>query len=143
MAEPDPQAWENALISDIRAHGGKVTTGPLAGESLLLMYSKGARTGERRRAMLNFSRDGDAYVVAGTAGGSPTDPGWVSNVQANPGVEVEIGDETHRATAIVADPENQTRLWDQHVETYPRFAPYPDQTGRVIPMVRITLDGKR
>jgi deazaflavin-dependent oxidoreductase (nitroreductase family) len=142
MADPDQNAWENALISDIRAHGGKVTSGPLAGESLLLMYSKGVKTGERRRAMLNFSRDADAYVVSGTAGGSPTDPAWVANVRANPDVEVEIGSETYRATATVADADTRARLWDQHVATYPRFASYPEQTGRAIPMVRITLDGK-
>lgn len=143
MADPDPNAWENALISDIRAHEGKVTTGPLAGESLLLMTSKGARTGQPRRAILNFSRDGDAYVVAGTAGGSPTDPAWVSNVQVYPDVEVEIGSETFQATASVADADEQKRLWNLHVATYPRFAAYPEKTGRVIPMVRITLaDGR-
>jgi deazaflavin-dependent oxidoreductase (nitroreductase family) len=143
MADPDPNAWENALISDIRAHAGKATTGPLAGESFLILITRGARTGEPRRAILNVSRDGDAYVVAGTAGGSPTDPAWVSNVQVNPGVQVEIGAETFQATASVADVDEQKRLWGQHVATYPRFAGYPEQTGRVIPMVRITLDGKR
>jgi deazaflavin-dependent oxidoreductase (nitroreductase family) len=115
----------------------------MAGEALLLMTSKGARTGQPRRAILNYSRDGDFYVVAGTAGGSPTDPAWVSNVQASPEVEVEVGNEVYRATARVADRADQARLWNQHVASFPRFAPYPEQTGRVIPMVRITLDGKR
>lgn len=142
MADPDPNAFENALIADMRANGGNVTSGPMAGEDLLLMTSTGARTGERRRAILNYSRDGDAYVVAGTAGGSPTDPAWVSNVRVNPDVEVEVGNETYRATASVASAADQATLWDGHVAAFPRFAPYPAQTGRVIPMVRITLDGK-
>ena len=142
MADPDPNAFENALIADMRANGGKVTSGPMAGEDLLLMTSKGARTGEPRRAILNFSRDGDAYVVAGTAGGSPTDPAWVSNVRVNPDVEVEVGNETYRATARIADAADQVALWNGHVAAFPRFASYPEQTGRVIPMVRLTLDGK-
>jgi len=29
-------------------------------------------------------------------------------------------------------------LWEQHVLALPHFAAYPEQTGRVIPMVRIT-----
>jgi deazaflavin-dependent oxidoreductase (nitroreductase family) len=143
MADPDPNAFENALIADMRAHGGAVTTGPMAGETLLLMTSTGARSGSPRRAILNYSRDGDAYVVAGTAGGSPTDPAWVSNVGANPNVEVEVGNETHAATAQIADETDQARLWAQHIAAIPRFAAYPEQTGRVIPMVRLTLDGKR
>ena len=31
-------------------------------------------------------------------------------------------------------------LWNGHVAAFPRFASYPEQTGRVIPMVRLTLD---
>ena len=45
MADPDPNAWENALIADMRANGGEVTMGPLAGESLLLMTTMGRKTG--------------------------------------------------------------------------------------------------
>ena len=82
-------------------------------------------------------------MVAGTAGGSPKDPAWVSNVNANPSVEVEVGSQTYRATASVADDVEQARLWNQHVAAIPRFVAYPKQTGRVIPMVRITLSDKR
>ena len=143
MADPDPNAWENALIADMRANGGEVTMGPLAGESLLLMTTMGRKTGAPRRAILNFSRDGEAYVVAGTAGGSPKDPAWVSNVNVTPGVDVEVGNQTYRATASVADDAERARLWEQHVAAIPRFAGYPEQTGRLIPMVRISLDDKR
>jgi hypothetical protein len=34
--------WENDLIADMRAHGGAVTGGPLAGHPLLIMTSTGA-----------------------------------------------------------------------------------------------------
>ena len=59
--------FEDALIADIREHGGDVTFGPLAGHPLLIMTSKGAKTGESRRSILSWSRDGDDYVVPGTA----------------------------------------------------------------------------
>jgi deazaflavin-dependent oxidoreductase (nitroreductase family) len=143
MADADQNAWENALIVDMRAHGGAVSRGPMAGESLLLMTTTGRKTGAPRRAILNYSRDGEEYVVAGTAGGAPTDPAWVSNVRADPSVEVKVGNQTFQATASVADDAEQARLWSQHVAAIPRFAEYPDQTGRVIPMVRIALNDKR
>ena len=69
MTDNAAARWEDDLIADIRAHGGAVTAGPLAGHPLLIMTSTGARTGESRRAILTFSRDGGDYVVAGTQAG--------------------------------------------------------------------------
>src|SRR5215211_7522503 len=116
----DPSAWENALIDDLRANGGTPSSGPLKGHPILLMYSTGAKTGERRRSILTYSRDGDAYVVAGTASGSRVDPKWVANVEKTPGVELEVDNETFAATAEVlrTGPERD-RLWDQHVQQLP------------------------
>jgi deazaflavin-dependent oxidoreductase (nitroreductase family) len=134
----DGNAWEESLIADMRAHGGAVTSGPLAGDSLLIMTATGARSGMPRRAILNFSRDGAAYVVAGTAAGSTVDPSWLANIAANPTVDVEAEGRSFRATATISKDADRDQLWDRHVEATPRFAVYPEQTGRVIPMVRIT-----
>jgi deazaflavin-dependent oxidoreductase (nitroreductase family) len=138
MTDWDTASFEDQLIADMRAHGGAVTTGPLAGHPLLIMTSKGARTGQPRRAILTWSRDEGDYVVAGTASGSPTTPSWVHNVRTNPEVEIEAEDRTFRATARVVDDEDRARLWKQHVAALPHFAEYPEKSGRVIPMVRLT-----
>jgi deazaflavin-dependent oxidoreductase (nitroreductase family) len=131
--------FEDELIADMRAHGGAVTAGPLRGHPLLIMTSHGARSGEPRRAILTYSRDCDDYVVAGTAGGSSSDPAWVRNAAAHPDVTIEIANRTFEAKAksVVEGPERD-RLWEQHVAALPHFAAYPEQTGRVIPMVRLT-----
>ena len=134
----DPNDFENQIIADMRAHDGQVTSGPLAGHPLLIMTSKGAKSGEPRRAILTYHRDGGDYVVAGTAGGSKTDPGWLHNLERDPAVEIEVGNEQVDATARIVDRPERDRLWDDHVEALPWFADYPAQTGRVIPMVRLT-----
>jgi deazaflavin-dependent oxidoreductase (nitroreductase family) len=134
----DPAAWENALIADLREHDGRPSFGPLAGDPILLLYTTGAKSGERRRAILTYSRDGDDYVVVGSAGGAPTDPAWIGNVKAHPDVTIEIGKRSIDGTASVAGDADQPRLWDQHVATNPRFAEYPEKAGRTIPVVRIT-----
>ena len=138
MTDDAAAKWEDDLIADMRAHDGAVTSGPLAGHPLLIMTSTGAKTGASRRAILTFSRDGDDYVVAGSAGGAPTNPSWLPNVAANPDVEVEAEGRTFRAKATVAEGGDRDRLWDGHVAMNPHFAAYPEQTGRVIPMVRLT-----
>ena len=141
MTDTDATTFEDTLIADMRANDGRVTSGPLAGHPLLVMLSTGARSGQERRSVLTWSRDGEDYIVAGTAGGSTSAPAWVHNVLANPEVTVEVGNRTHRATARV-DEGDRERLWSQHVEALPWFAPYPEQTQRAIPMIRITLDGE-
>ncbi len=57
----DRDAFENAMIDDMRAHGGTVTSGPLAGHPLLVMTSTGAKSGEPRRAILTYTQDGGDY----------------------------------------------------------------------------------
>lgn len=134
--------FEDDLIAEMRAHDGAVTSGPLKGHPLLVMTSTGAASGQPRRAILTWSRDGDDYIVAGTAGGSKKNPAWLANIRSNPDVTVEAGNKTFEATATVAPESDRIRLWDQHVAALPWFAAYPEQTGRDIPMVRITAVGR-
>ena len=122
----DAKQWEDQLIEDMRAHDGQVTPGPLAGQTLMVMTSTGAKSGEPRRAILTYSRDGEDQIVAGTAGGSPTVPGWIHNLEANPKVTIEAANETYDATAqVIKDGPERDRLWDQRVATFPAFGAYP------------------
>ena len=138
--EAEAAAWEEQLISNIRANGGRPKGGPMDGQPILLMYSTGAKTGERRRSILTYSKDGDGLVVAGTAAGSPVHPAWVANVSKNPSVELEVDTEVFPATATVhREGPERDRLWDQHVQQLPWFGDYPSQVGgRIIPVIRLS-----
>ena len=139
MPDFDPTDFENALIEQMRAHDGAVTTGPLAGHPLLVLSSSGAKSNEPRRAILTFSRDSGDYIVAGTAGGSPTTPG-LGQQPAPPSGGDGRGREPHlpRDGARSSMREERDRLWDQHVARLPWFADYPSQSGRTIPVIRLT-----
>ena len=139
MANWDEQAWEQALIADMREHDGVPQSGPLAGHPLMLMQGRGAKSGEPRQAILTYSRDGEDYIVAGTAGGSTKPPAWVANMRSYPDVTLEIGTRSFPARAVVVDDETErARLWDAHVAALPWFADYPEQAQRPIPMIRLT-----
>ncbi|HEX5014054.1 MAG TPA: nitroreductase family deazaflavin-dependent oxidoreductase [Candidatus Limnocylindrales bacterium] len=133
--------WNAQLIATLRDNGGEVPEGPMAGRPLLILTTKGAKTGQPREAVLTFTRDDGRYVVAASAGGSPTDPDWYRNVQANPAVQVEAKGETFNATASVAAPGERERLWERHVEERPEFADYPEKAGRTIPVVTLSRIG--
>ncbi len=136
--EPDARPWEEQLIADMRAHGGRPSGGPLAGQPLLLMWSTGARTGLERRSILTYSRDGDDYIVAGSFSGADVDPAWISNVRKDPQVRLEIDGETCDAIATIVPAAERDRLWKAHVATLPWFADYEHKTSRVIPVVRLS-----
>jgi len=138
MTDTEAAAWEDRLIDEMRANGGQVTSGPLAGHPLLIMTSKGSKTGEARRAILTWHRDDGDYVVAGTAGGAPTDPVWVHNVEVDPEVTIEVGNRVLDATARIVTGDERDRLWDDHVRALPWFGDYPKNTDRVFPVVRLT-----
>ena len=139
MPDNDRNTWEEALIADLRAHDGRPSTGPLKGHPLLLMTSTGAKSGEPRRAILTYSRDGYDYIVAGTKSGAPTDPLWVENLRVQPRASLEIAGRIVDATARITEGAERDRLWDQHVAQLPWFGEYPSKTKRVIPVIRLTV----
>ena len=127
--------FTQTLITELRSHDGKVTQGPMAGTPLLILTTTGARSGEPRTTVVDYSRDGDSWVVAASKGGAPTNPAWYHNLVAHPRVTVEVDAERFEATARVATGPERDRLWNRHVETIPLFGDYPARTTRVIPMV--------
>ena len=132
----DPEAWTRDLIADMRAHGGRPSSGPLAGENLLILTSTGAKSGEPRTAIVNYHRDGDRWVIAASKGGADTDPAWLANLAAHPDVTIEVDNEDVPVHATIqASGSERDRLWDDHVRELPKFGDYPSKTDRVIPMV--------
>jgi deazaflavin-dependent oxidoreductase (nitroreductase family) len=139
MTEPDPRAafaaMTKALITDFRANSGQVTSGPFAGRPVLLLTTRGAKSGQPRLAPVVYSRDGDNYVIVASKGGAPTHPAWYHNLLANPVVTVEVGRETFEARARVTEGAERDRLFAQRAADSPNFAEYQRQTTRVIPVV--------
>ena len=137
MAEGNP--WEEQLIADVRANGGRPSDGPLKGHPIAIMWTTGARSGEQRRSIVTYSTDGDDLVIAGTNGGhAEKHPAWVANVDKNPRVKIEVANQTYEAVAEPVHGAERDRLWSNHVAQLPWFGKYEEQiTGRTIPVVRI------
>jgi deazaflavin-dependent oxidoreductase (nitroreductase family) len=134
----DREAFEEQVINDMREHGGAISSGPMAGTRLLVLTTLGAKTGEPRRALLFFSKDGADYVIAGTASGSTRDPAWLHNLRAHPTPSVEVDGRQFEASATIAEGAERDRLWQHHLEVQPQLAAHAEQAARTIPMVRLT-----
>lgn len=136
----DYDAFTRALKKDLRANG-RPTSGPMQGRPSLILTTIGAKTGQTHEAILNYTREGDDYVVAATKSGAPTNPAWYHNLRANPDVTVEADRQRFRARASVTDGGERVRLWDQHAAELPWFREYPSMTERVIPVIRLSRLG--
>ncbi len=129
--------WNKNIIEEFRANEGKVG-GHFAGARLLLLHTKGAKTGLERVNPLACEMDGDRYLVAASKGGAPTDPDWFRNLVANPDVSVELGTEQFEARATVATEPERTELYKKFEARGPAFIEYKSKTTRVIPVVILT-----
>jgi deazaflavin-dependent oxidoreductase (nitroreductase family) len=122
------------LIADLRANG-KATSGPFLGKEVLILTTKGAKSGETRENPLVYTRDGDNIVIVASKGGAPTDPSWYHNLQKHPDVTVEAKGEKFKAKAHVMDGEEYERLYLQHANINPGFHEYRTKTTRKIPVI--------
>ncbi len=128
--------FNSNLIADLRAHGGKATSGPFMGRQVLILTTRGAKSGDRRESPLAYHLDGDRIVIVASKGGAPSHPAWYHNLLADPNVTVELNGETFPARAkVVHDADEYERLYAQHAELMPGFLEYRQKTSRRIPVV--------
>ncbi len=123
------------LIADLRAHHGQATSGPFMGRDVLILTTKGARSGEVRETPLVYTRDGHHYVIVASKGGAPTHPSWFHNLQKHPEVTLEVGDDKFKARASVIDGDDYERLYQHHASINPGFHEYRTKTTRKIPVI--------
>jgi deazaflavin-dependent oxidoreductase (nitroreductase family) len=130
----DREDWNSNIIEEFRTNEGKVG-GPFDGAPILLLHTRGARSGEERINPMMYLADGDRLVVFASKGGAPTNPDWYHNLVANPDVEIEVGTERRSVRARVAEGEEHDQLYAEQSKRYPQFAKYQEGTDRTIPVV--------
>jgi deazaflavin-dependent oxidoreductase (nitroreductase family) len=132
----DWNEWNKQVIEEFRANGGKVG-GDFEGAPMVLLHTKGAKTGQERINPLMYLPEGDKVVVFASKGGAPDSPDWFYNLKANPDVEIEVGTERMKGRATIVDRAERDRLYAKQAAAYPQFAGYEKATDRVIPVVVI------
>ena len=124
------------IIEEFRANAG-VVGGPFDGSTVLLLTTRGTKSGlERVNPLVCRIEDADVYVFASKAG-APTNPHWFHNLVANPSVTVELGAQTFSATAEVVERGERDRVYAEHASINPGFVDYERMTDRIIPVVRL------
>jgi deazaflavin-dependent oxidoreductase (nitroreductase family) len=122
-------------VQRYRETGGEVGHRWKRGSKILLLTTKGRKTGEPRTSPLIYEEDGDRYVVVASKGGAHTHPRWYLNLRDDPNVELQVLDEVFPARARTAEGEERGRLWQLVTQQWPDYDRYQTRTDREIPVV--------
>jgi len=112
--------------------------GLVSGVPNLLLTTTGRKSGLKRTTPLFYLPDKKNFVVVASYGGSPNDPLWWKNLQADPKGWVEVGDKTFEVEAHQASEELKAQLWPVFVRHYSSYQLYQERTERRIPLVVLT-----
>ena len=130
--------WNEQIIKEFRTNDGKVG-GPFQGATLLLLTSKGAKSGKPYTTPLAYLPDGDRYVVFASKGGAPTNPDWYYNLKANPEVTIEVGTDVVDVVATEVTGAERDSLYAAQAARMDNFREYAESAApRVIPVIRLT-----
>jgi deazaflavin-dependent oxidoreductase (nitroreductase family) len=127
------QERNEGVIKEFRANGGKVN----GWGSLILVTTKGAKTGQTRIIPLMHVPYGNGVLAIASKGGAPKNPDWYLNVLAHPDVTVEVGDEKFEARARVLTGAEREKAFAKAVEVFPPYADYQKKAPREIPVIAL------
>lgn len=109
------------------------------GTTILLLTTKGRKSGEPRTLPLIHRTDGEGrWIVVASKGGTPQNPLWFENLQAEPDAEIELPGERVPVHTTVAEGDERERLWSLMTEVWPAYDEYQQRTDRQIPVVILT-----
>jgi deazaflavin-dependent oxidoreductase (nitroreductase family) len=131
----DYNDFNGKIIEEFRANGGRVG-GRFQGADMLLLHHTGARSGAERVNPLGYQPVGEGYAIFASKAGGPANPDWYHNLVANPDATIEVGTDTIKVVARVAEPTEREVIWARQTERVPQFATYEETAApRRIPVV--------
>jgi len=131
--EPSTSDWSRRQVELYEATNGKQGA-DLRGRPVIVLTSKGARSGRiRKTPLMRVEHDG-RYAVVASLGGAPNNPSWYHNLKEEPHVELQDGAVKRDYLAREVTGGEKAEWWDRAVEAWPDYAVYQTKTKRQIPV---------
>ena len=124
--EPSPTTWVREQVELIESSGGTEGT-TLRGMPVILLTTRGAKSGKLRKTPLMRVEHAGEYAVVASLGGAPKHPVWYYNVRADPQVELRDGTVWHDMVAREVTGDEKALWWERAVEAFPDYADYQTQ----------------
>ena len=131
--EPSTQQWVRDQVALYEGSGGTEGT-TLRDLPVIILTSRGARSGKLRKTPLMRVEHEGRYAVVASKGGAPEHPVWYYNLVADPHVELQDGPQRWDMVAREVQGDEKAAWWERAVAAYPDYADYQQKTERVIPV---------
>ncbi|GHO76712.1 hypothetical protein KSD_44830 [Ktedonobacter sp. SOSP1-85] len=118
------------VVEEFRANRGKVP----GWAPLILITTKGAKSGQERIYPLMSVPYGDTYLAVASKGGSPKHPLWYHNLMAHPDITIEVGSEKFPARARLLSGDERAQAFAKAISVFPPYGEYQKKTAREIPV---------
>ncbi|PXY22668.1 nitroreductase family deazaflavin-dependent oxidoreductase [Prauserella muralis] len=120
----------------IRRKGGRVM-----GMDLLILHTKGRRSGQPRETPVTWFPDGEDTWLVVASGGGNAHPDWYANLMAHPGdVAIELpGRGTVPVRPHRLDGGEREQAWQRVTTAQPRYEKYQRKSKREYPVIRLTV----
>jgi deazaflavin-dependent oxidoreductase (nitroreductase family) len=128
--------WLDKLIQ--RVTRGRLSLLTIAGLPNLMLTVIGRKSGIARETPLLCVPYSENILIAGSYFGSPKEPIWVKNIEANRDVTVRFRRRTMPMSARRLEGDERAAAWAHMIEMWPNFAKYEQRTDRRIKVFLLT-----
>ena len=132
--EPSPCDWVANQVEVYERTGGE-EGGTHEGQPVVILTTKGRRSGRiRKSALMRVEHDG-RYAVVASMGGAPNHPVWYLSLLADPNVTLQDGARVMTMRARTANAAERQEWWGYATASWPAYDEYQTRTEREIPVV--------
>ena len=135
--EPSRWRWVAEQVATYeRSRGKEANTLRDTGLPVIVVTTRGRRTGKVRKfALMRVEHDGE-YALVASKGGAPEHPGWYHNLVADPThVTIQDGPEPFDVAVREVTGTEREEGWERAVQAYPPYAEYQEKSAREIPVL--------
>jgi deazaflavin-dependent oxidoreductase (nitroreductase family) len=134
--EPSKADWARELVELYERTGGREgNVEPTTGLPVIIVTTRGHRSGKLRKTPLMRVEHGGRYALIGSYTGAPHHPGWYHNLKADPtALTVQDGPQPFDAVAREVTGEERRIWWERALVAFPRYADYQQGLDRQIPV---------
>ena len=127
-------------IESYRKTGGRNRMATMMGFPVVLLTTKGAKSGaERTVSVGGFAEGDDAWLIVASNSGSAHHPSWFKNMVRHPDeISLEVGSRKMRVRCDSLTGSEREAALARIATISARYGKYPTKTDREIPIVRLT-----
>ena len=107
----------------------------MRGVPVVILTTRGRKTGAQRKSPLMRVTDGERYAVVASKGGADEHPVWYLNLLADPDVTLQDKAVKRRYRARTAEGAEREQWWVRATGVWPDYDDYQRKTDRQIPLV--------